>query len=150
MLANKSYWDDENMNKSNFDMKISFAVLMSAMGMLGLVLLSSTQWARENVSSNNSLFQFFLGVSPNIAAGYAMPLILASFTQKVVKNENKSEARKIYLFVSAFTTFGLIAWEFIQVNSKNLYFDTNDIVSTFIGTFLAYIAYLWLSKLKIP
>jgi len=138
------------MNKSNFDMKISFAVLMSAMGMLGLVLLSSTQWARENVSSNNLLFQFFLGVSPNIAAGYAMPLILASFTPKVVKNENRIEARKIYLLISAFTTFGLIAWEFIQLNSKNLYFDTNDIVATFIGTFLAYISYLWLSKLKIP
>lgn len=138
------------MSKTNFDIKISFAVRLSAMGMLGLLLLSSTQWARENVSSNNSLFQFFLGVSPNIAAGYAMPLILASFLEKVVKNENKNEARKIYLFVSAFTTFGLIVWEFIQVNSKNLYFDINDIVATFIGTFLAYISYLWLTNLKMP
>ncbi len=128
---------------------MSFAIQLSLMGMLGLALLSSTQWARENISSNNSLFLFFLGVSPNIAAGYAMPLILASFVQKMVKNENKGEAHKIYLFVSAFTTFGLIAWEFIQVNSKNLYFDTNDIIATFVGTFLAYISYRWLTKLKI-
>lgn len=139
------------MNKPNWkNIKISFAVLMSAMGMLGLALLNSTHWARENISSNNSLFQFFLGVSPNIAAGYAMPLILSSFVPKVVKNENKSEAHKIYLFVSAFTTFGLIVWEFIQVDSKNLYFDINDIVATFIGTLLAYISYQWLTKLKIP
>ena len=137
------------MNKSGLDLKMSFAIPLSLMGMLGLALLSSTQWARENISSNNSLFLFFLGVSPNIAAGYAMPLILASFVQKIVKNENKGEAHKIYLFVSAFTTFGLIAWEFIQVNSKNLYFDTNDIIATFVGTFLAYISYRWLTKLKI-
>ncbi len=137
------------MNKSGLDLKMSFAIQLSLMGMLGLALLSSTQWARENISSNNSLFLFFLGVSPNIAAGYAMPLILASFVQKMVKNENKGEAHKIYLFVSAFTTFGLIAWEFIQVNSKNLYFDTNDIIATFVGTFLAYISYRWLTKLKI-
>lgn len=134
------------MNKSGFDIKMSFAIQLSAMGMLGLALLSSTQWARENVSSNHSLFQFFLGVSPNIAAGYAMPLILASFVQRIVKNKNKGEAHKIYLFVSAFTTFGLILWEFIQINSKNLHFDTNDIVATFVGTFLAYISYLWLAK----
>ena len=138
------------MSKSSFDFKMSFAIQLSAMGMLGLALLSSTQWARENMSSNNSLFLFFLGVSPNIAAGYAMPLILASFAQKIVKNENKGEAHKIYLLVSAFTTFGLIAWEFIQVNSKNLHFDTNDIIATFVGTFLAYISFLWLSNLKTP
>lgn len=138
------------MNRSNLNTKISLAVLMSAMGMLGLALLSSTQWAREHISSNNSLFQFFLGISPNIAAGYAMPLILASFIQRVVKNENRGDAHKIYLFISAFTAFGLIVWEFIQVNSKNLYFDTNDIVATFVGTFLAYISYLWLTKLQKP
>lgn len=138
------------MSKPSFEIKMSFAVRLSAMGMFGLALLSSTQWARENMSSTNTLFQFFLGVSPNIAAGYAMPLILASFVPKVVKNENKSEAHKIYLFVSTFTTLGLIVWEFIQVNSKNLYFDRNDIVATFIGTFLAYISYLWLTNLKIP
>lgn len=132
------------MSKSNLDIKLSFAVQLSAMGMLGLALLSSTQWARENISSSNALFQFFLGVSPNISAGYAMPLILASFTEKVARNENKDEARKMYLFISAFTTLGLIMWEFIQINSENLYFDTNDIIATFVGTFLAYISYLWL------
>lgn len=138
------------MSKPNLDVKISFAVRLSAMGMLGLALLSSTQWARENMTSTNPVFQFFLGVSPNIAAGYAMPLILASFLQKVVRNENKGEARKIYLFISAFTTLGLIVWEFIQVNSENLRFDTNDIAATFVGAFLAYISYLWLANLNIP
>jgi hypothetical protein len=138
------------MNTSIRDIKISFAVLLSAVGMLGLALLSSTQWARENISGNNYLFQFFLGVSPNIAAGYAMPLILASFIPKVVKNDQKSEAHKIYLFVSAFTSLGLIVWEFIQINSENLHFDTNDIVATFIGTILATSSYLWLANLKKP
>ena len=138
------------MSKPNLDIKIPFAVYLAAMGMLGLALLGSTQWARENISTTNNWFQFFLGVSPNIAAGYAMPLILASFIDKVVKNENRNEALKTYLFISIFTTFGLIAWEFIQFHSKNLHFDTNDIIATFIGAFLAFTLYLWLGGLKIP
>jgi hypothetical protein len=135
------------MSKSNLEIKIPFAVRLSAMGMLGLALLSSTQWARENISTTNTLLQFFLGVSPNIAAGYGMPLILASFIERVAKNNHKNEAHKMYVFVSAFTTLGLIVWEFIQVNSKNLYFDTNGIIATFIGTFLAYLSYRWLTSL---
>jgi glycopeptide antibiotics resistance protein len=94
------------------------------------------------------LFQFLLGVSPNVAAGYAMPLILASFVPKVVKNTNNGESRKVFSFVSALTTLGLIVWEFIQIDSKNLYFDINDIVATFIGVLLAFLVYLWLSKVK--
>lgn len=139
------------MNKFGFDMlKISFEVRLAAMSMLGLALLNATHWARGNFAVPNSVIQFLLGIAPNVAAGYAMPLILASFMPKVVKNENKDEARKIYLFISAFTTFGLIVWELIQVNSKNLYFDTNDIVATFVGTLLAYISFLWLANRTTP
>ena len=78
-----------------------------------------------------------------------MPLILASFVPKVVKNTNKGESRKVFFFVSTFTTLGLIVWEFIQIDSKNFYFDINDIVATFIGVLLAFLVYLWLSKVKI-
>jgi glycopeptide antibiotics resistance protein len=137
------------MSKFRIEMKVSFAILLAAMGMIGLALLNVTQWARVNISVSNSLFQFLLGVLPNVAAGYAMPLILASFMPKVVKNTNKGEARKVFFFVSIFTTLGLIVWEFIQIDSKNLYFDINDIVATFIGVLLAFLVYVWLSKLKI-
>ncbi len=137
------------MYKFDFGKKISFAILLAAMGMIGLALLNVTQWARVNISVSNSLLQFLLGVSPNVAAGYAMPLILASFMPKVVKNTNKGEARKVFFFVSIFTTLGLIVWEFIQIDSKNLYFDINDIVATFGGVSLAFLVYVWLSKVKI-
>lgn len=142
--------DDKSMSKPILNIYMSFAVRLSLTGMIGLALLTSTQWARQNIFSTNILFQLFLGVSPNIAAGYAMPLIFASFIEKIAKNENKNEAHKFYLLVSAFTTLGLIVWEFIQIDSKNLYFDTNDIIATFIGTFLAYVSYLWLANLKLP
>jgi len=137
------------MSKFGFENKISFAILLSAMGMIGLALLNVTQWARVNISVSNSLFQFLLGIMPNVAAGYAMPLILASFVPKVVKNTNKGESRKVFSFVSTLTTLGLIVWEFIQIDSKNLYFDINDIVATFIGVLLAFLVYVWLSKVKI-
>ena len=137
------------MSKFRIETKVSFAILLSAMGMIGLALLNVTQWARVNISVSNSLFQFLLGVSPNIAAGYAMPLILVSFVPKVVRNTNKGESRQVFSFVSTFTTLGLIVWEFIQIDSKNLYFDMNDIVATFIGVLLAFLVYLWLSKVKI-
>ena len=136
------------MSKFGFENKISFAILLSAMGIIGLALLNVTQWARVNISVSNSLFQFLLGIMPNVAAGYAMPLILASFVPKVVKNTNKGESRKVFSFVSTLTTLGLIVWEFIQIDSKNLYFDINDIVATFGGVSLAFLVYLWLSKVK--
>lgn len=129
-------------------MKIPFAVQMIMMGMLGLALLNLTHWARENVSNDTNLLQFVLGVLPNIAAGYAMPLILGGFFPKIVENKNKKEAHKMYLLTLVFTTFGLMVWEFIQFNSDTLYFDLNDIAATFIGAFLAYISYVWLVKRK--
>lgn len=137
------------MSKFRINIKVSFAILLSAMGMIGLALLNVTQWARVNISISNSLFQFLLGVSPNVAAGYAMPLILASFVPKVVKNTNEGESRKVFSFVSIFTTLGLIIWEFIQIDSKDFYFDINDIVATFIGVLLAFLVYLWLSKVAL-
>lgn len=79
-----------------------------------------------------------------------MPLILASLTNKVTENENPRAAHTMYLFISAFTTLGLIAWEFIQINSRNLYFDLSDIGATFVGTFLAYASYQWSARLKTP
>ena len=136
------------MSKFRIETKVSFAILLSAMGMIGLALLNVTQWARVNISVSNSLFQFLLGVSPNVAAGYAMPLILASFVPKIVKNTNKGESRKVFSLVSTLTTLGLVVWEFVQIDSENLYFDINDIVATFIGVLLAFLVYLWVSKVK--
>lgn len=138
------------MSKFGFELKMSFAVWLAAMGMLGLALLSATQWARVNVAVTNSFFQFFLGVAPNVAAGYAMPLILASFVPKVVNKPGQDESRRVFLLVLAFTTLGLVVWEFIQTNSRNLYFDVNDIVATLVGAFLAFLSYLWLCRAYVP
>ena len=129
---------------------MSFAGGLAAVGMLGLAVLSATQWARTNVAVPNSFFPFLLGVAPNVAAGYAMPLILASFMPKVVNNPDQHEARRVFLFVLAFTTLGLIVWEFIQTNSRNLYFDVNDIIATLIGALFALLSYLWLSRVYGP
>lgn len=37
------------MNKFGFAMKLSFAVRLALMGMLGLALLNVVQWARANI-----------------------------------------------------------------------------------------------------
>ena len=42
------------MSRFGFELKMSFAVRLAAMGMLGLALLNATQWARVNVAVTNS------------------------------------------------------------------------------------------------
>ena len=79
------------MHKFDFGKRISFQVRLAAMSMLGLALLNATHWAHGNSAVTNSVFQFLLGIAPNVAAGYAMPLLLASFVLKVVKDENRGE-----------------------------------------------------------
>jgi glycopeptide antibiotics resistance protein len=132
------------MNKFGLDMKISFAVRLALVGMLGLALLNATHWVRANIPVTTPLFQYFIGVSPNLAAGYAMPLILASFLPKIANN-TQGESRKAFLRVSVFTTLGLITWEFIQIFGPSFYFDIHDIAATLIGALLAFLSYLWLS-----
>ena len=111
--------------------------------MAGLAALSATHWMRENVLDPSPVLAFALGVLPNLAAAFAMPLILASLVPLSAGAPDSSQGRRTYVWILAFTAFGLCAWEFIQARSNRFVFDTNDLVATACGSALAYLAFRW-------
>jgi hypothetical protein len=128
-------------------MRVSIATLLSATGILGLALLSATHWAREAIPHPGAWLGFALGVLPNLAASFAMPLILASFLPSITAAPLSSDARRRFLFVLLFTTLGLCAWELIQTSSVRFRFDVNDLGATAIGAILAYASFSWFCQL---
>jgi hypothetical protein len=124
-------------------MQLELPQRLSATGMIGLAALSVTHWLRENVSDPEPVVAFALGVMPNVAAAFAMPLILAGFSPRTSRAPVTEASRFAYLGVLSLTTFGLWGWELIQARSERLVFDVFDILATVFGSVLAYIAFGW-------
>jgi glycopeptide antibiotics resistance protein len=112
-------------------------------GMGGLAALSATHWMRENISDPAPILAFALGVLPNLAAAFAMPLILASFVPLISRMPIMVRSRRTYLWLLLFTMFGLCGWELVQTRSDRFVFDVYDILATGLGSFLAYLAFGW-------
>lgn len=111
--------------------------------MAGLAALSATHWLREHVLNPSPVLAFVLGVLPNLAAAFSMPLILASLVPLSSGPSDTAQGRRTYVWILAFTTAGLCSWEFIQARSNRFVFDTNDLVATACGSILAYLAFRW-------
>lgn len=109
----------------------------------GLAALSATHWMRDNIPDPAPTLAFVLGVAPNLAAAFSMPLILASIVPLSWDTAGFAKTRRPYRWILAFTAFGLCAWEFIQARSNRFVFDTNDLVATACGSALAYLAFRW-------
>jgi hypothetical protein len=124
-------------------MKVELPYRLSATGMIGLAALSATHWLRENVSDAGPVLAFVLGVMPNLAAAFAMPLILASFFSHTSRIRSTKNSRLHYLWALSFTTLGLCGWELIQTQSDRFVFDVFDILATGLGSTLAYFALCW-------
>jgi hypothetical protein len=124
-------------------MQLELPPRLSATGIIGLAALSATHWLRENVADPGPVLALALGVMPNLAAAFAMPLILASFTPRTSRPPITEVSRVAYLWVLLFTTCGLWGWELIQTRSERFVFDVYDILATGCGSLLAYIAFGW-------
>lgn len=122
-------------------MKLELSYRLSATGMIGLAALSATHWLRENTSAARPVLSFVLGVMPNLAAAFAMPLILASFSPHTSRTPITKSSRLRYFWVLLFTTLGLCLWELIQEQSDRFVFDAYDLLATGFGSALAYFAF---------
>jgi hypothetical protein len=112
-------------------------------GMGGLAALTGTQWLREHVRDPAPAAGFALGVMPNLAAAFAMPLVLASFFPSISGTPITVRSRRTYTWILAFTLTGLCGWEFVQTRSERFVFDLNDLVATVLGSLFAYGAFAW-------
>jgi hypothetical protein len=116
---------------------------LSITGMVGLAALSATHWMRDNILDPSPALSFALGVLPNLAAAFAMPLILASLVQLSSHPPDTAKIHRTYWWILSFTAAGLCSWEFIQARSSRFVFDTDDLVATVFGSILAYVAFRW-------
>ncbi len=84
-------------------MKMPLPQRLSITGMVGLAALSATHWMRENVLDPSPVLAFALGVLPNLAAAFSMPLILASLLPRSSDPSDTAQGRRTYLRILAFT-----------------------------------------------
>lgn len=112
-------------------------------GMAGLAALSVTHWMRENIADPEPVVAFALGMMPNLAASFAMPLVLASLFPRTSGIPVTVQSRRSYLWILLFTVLGLLGWELVQIRSEHFVFDLYDIIATGIGSILAYLAFGW-------
>jgi hypothetical protein len=124
-------------------MQIGLPQRLSITGIVGLAALSGTHWMRANISGPAPVLGFALGVMPNLAAAFAMPLILASFLPRTSSIPVTVSSSRMYLWVLLFTTCGLCGWELVQTRSDRFVFDAYDILATGVGSLLAYLAFGW-------
>jgi glycopeptide antibiotics resistance protein len=80
---------------------------------------------------------------PNLAAAFAMPLILASFRTHTSNTQTAKSSHLRFLGILMFTTLGLCGWEFVQARSNRFVFDVYDLFATVLGSALAYLAFSW-------
>lgn len=104
---------------------------------------------RPNYGTGQGLFQFILGVSPNLLAAalifpFTMLTIRDAFTNE---NQKQDETNLNYWFwiTLIVSQIGLIIWEYMQ-KEGNLAFDRNDIIATLIGGGFAILAFLSFKK----
>ena len=125
------------------EVKLNLPSRLSAIGLIGLAALSATHWLRDTLSAPGPFQSFTLGVMPNMAAAFAMPLILASFTTHTSSTQTATSSRLRFLGILMFTTLGLCGWEFVQTRSNRFVFDVYDLLATVLGSALAYLAFCW-------
>lgn len=116
---------------------------LAATGIAGLAALTAAQWLRDTVTDPGPITAFTLGVLPNLTAAFAMPLILASFSDRTSGTPVSPAIRLAYIRVLLFTTSGLCGWELMQTQMQGFVFDVYDLFATGLGSMLAYRAFVW-------
>jgi uncharacterized membrane protein YfcA len=87
---------------------------------------------RPNYLGNNLTIKYLLGIAPNFFPAIGIPaLFVLLIPQMKLKSKWCNDNKHITANIISIT--GLISWEFIQITSKKLHFDWNDILWTIIG-----------------
>jgi hypothetical protein len=89
-------------------------------------------YLRPHYSGDNALISYFFGIAPNFFPAIGIPALFVVFLMQL-KTSSKWLNEKNYLTANLISLSGLIAWEFMQFNSRKLHFDWNDVLWTIIG-----------------
>jgi len=102
-------------------------------GIGALCVLSLVDWRRRSQPDAAESVLYLMGVLPNVAAAIAIQFVLLSIWADQRQSASYAGARRSFVVVTVGAGVGLIAWEFIQLSSGTLVYDTHDIGATVLG-----------------
>ena len=112
-------------------MKLSTRYALVAIS--ALAILSLVHWGRASKYDGAELVIYLMGVLPNVAAAIAIPFVSLSIWADQKQRLSYAAARRIFVASTLLAGVGLIGWELLQLSSRNLVYDTNDIAATLVG-----------------
>ena len=112
-------------------MKLSTRYALVAIS--ALAILSLVHYGRTSQYDGAELVIYLMGVLPNVAAAIAIPFVSLSIWADQKQRLSYAAARRIFVASTLLAGVGLIGWELLQLSSRNLVYDTNDIAATLVG-----------------
>ena len=119
-------------------------------GLAALALLTLVGWVRQNHLVGGPFLSFLIGVLPNVAAAIAIPYVFLGIWIEQRAGMSVAVVRRNFIRLSIFAGGGLIAWEFLQLSSRRLVFDVNDLGATLGGLLLGWLIFNWLTPRNSP
>ncbi len=90
---------------------------------------------RPNYNGNNLTVKYLLGIAPNFFPAIGIPALFVILIPQM-KLSNRWFYQNKHITANIISLTGLISWEFIQITSKKLHFDWNDVLWTILGAFV--------------
>lgn len=112
-------------------MKLSTRYGLAGLG--GLALLTLVQWARQAHLQHGAVLSYLIGVGPNFAAAIAITFVLMGAWSEQRPGADDHGEQQRFRVSAAISGGGLLAWEAVQMASRNLVFDWQDVLATFAG-----------------
>lgn len=112
-------------------MKISTRYGLAGLG--GLALLTLVQCARQEHLQHGAVLTYLIGVGPNFAAAIAITFVLLSAWSEQRPGADGAGQRLRFYLSAAISGAGLLGWEAVQMFSRNLVFDWQDVLATLAG-----------------
>lgn len=102
-------------------------------GLGGLALLTLVQWLRQQHLQHDPLVAYLIGVAPNFASAIAITFVLLGAWTDQTSTADRRDIRFRFHISAAISGAGLIGWECVQMFSRTLVFDWQDVLATLAG-----------------
>ncbi len=115
-------------------------------GVGALAVLTLVHQARGWGIDGGAGYLYLVGVLPNVAAAVAIPFVIMGIWADQNPAASRTAAHRWFLWLTLLAGSGLIAWEFVQQDSRRLVFDPHDIGATIAGLVLGYFLFMIVTR----
>ncbi|WP_421853944.1 hypothetical protein [Novosphingobium sp.] len=120
-------------------MKLSTRYGLAGLG--GLALLTLVQWARQHHLQHGAVLTYLIGVGPNFAAAIAITFVLLGVWAEQQPGADGPAQTRRFRLSAAISGAGLLGWEAVQMLSRNLVFDWQDVLATLAGIAVCFVVF---------